>query len=73
MRQLIMLLAALIFGGCAGYTTQIGPCSKYPCEWSRPVIRRPTPPPPDYSEAAKMYLCLEPTRAYPLMPLNTCI
>lgn len=74
----LALLAALATGsltGCASTQVQIGPCSKYPCEWSKPVVKGAVPklPKPDYSESVKMFLCLEPTRQYPIVLERTCI
>ena len=76
--EIIGVLIALWFlslAGCAGTQVQIGPCSKYPCEWSKPVVRGKIPklPAPEYTETAKMYFCLEPTRQYPIMTERTCI
>ena len=70
-----LVVATLLFSGCAGTQVQIGPCSKYPCEWSKPVVKGAVPklPKPDYSESVKMFLCLEPTRQYPIMLERTCI
>lgn len=58
--------------GCAGMQVQVGPCSKYPCEWSKPVVKGKMGV-PQLTETAKAYLCWEPTRQYPVMPAVNCI
>ena len=68
----LVFALACILAGCA--TAQVGPCSKYPCEWSKPLVKgKMGVPKPEYTDTAKMYLCLEPTRQYPVMPSVNCI
>jgi hypothetical protein len=68
MRQVIMLLAALIFGGCATYQAQVGP-------WSEPVVKGKTGMPKRLDNPwTQVGVCrFGPTLAYPVMPENTCI
>jgi hypothetical protein len=68
MRQVIMLLAALIFGGCAGYHAQLGP-------WSEPVVRGKTGMPERRDNVwIQVGVCrFGPTLPYPVMPEVTCI
>jgi uncharacterized protein YceK len=70
MRQLVMLLAALIFGGCAssGYVTQAGP-------WSEPVVKGKTGMPEHRDNVwTQVGVCrYGPTLPYPTIAKDLCI
>ncbi len=65
----IFCVLVLLVGCAAPVRTT---CSQFPCEWSKPVLKGKTGM-PVFTDTAKAYLCLEPTRSYPVMPGVNCI